>query len=270
MNLLAKYSDFYPPLVECLDKEAYARGLKNGVAAYSDARYITMLSKRDLKISVVTRDITPHFWISNFKWYKRFPPEFIVINVLNSAAPPSTDLNLISEKTVIDRLGIPASRFECPGRIILVYNRPNDILSDYVRSFVYPSFDTPGAQQVFFASLLPWGIKGRRLVGTSIIVDNKEKGHLTYGPYIKLPVGTYKAQIFYEAKQDENMPIVGKWDVYFPSEGKVIKKGDLMTNQKVIDIEFDIIKAETTVEIRTFFLGRGSLTVHKLLLKRIH
>ncbi|MCB1770122.1 MAG: discoidin domain-containing protein, partial [Candidatus Competibacteraceae bacterium] len=124
---LKRYSVFYPPVMECLDRNLHTRRLKNGIGNYWDAKYFTMLSRYNLKITQVRdKDILLYHWISNFEWYKRFPPNFIILNTKMS------DPHLFIEEDVIKKFGYPNDRFECLNRIVLIYDNLNSTLGTYI------------------------------------------------------------------------------------------------------------------------------------------
>ncbi len=127
---LSRYSTYYPPLTACLDKQTEARHLTNGVAHYWDAIEVTMTARRPLHVMQVLPSLLPFLWVSNTRWYDRFPPEFLI---LDHNAPAGHQM---SESIILARLGSPADRFECPGHSILVYNRPTDRLAGIMADFV--------------------------------------------------------------------------------------------------------------------------------------
>ena len=64
----------------------------------------------------------PFLWVMNPKWYERFLPEFVI-----SFSGHSEDFH-IPEDEIVRRFGQPVDRFECLGRVVLVYNRTSDEL----------------------------------------------------------------------------------------------------------------------------------------------
>ena len=120
---LSRYSDYYPPLQACLDRELSARGLQNGLGHYWDANYLTMTTRNYFHILPLLGDLRPYIWLVNPQWYRRFPAQFIVYD---PRAPAGFQMK---EADIVKAYGSPADRFECPGRSVLVYNRPGDQLS---------------------------------------------------------------------------------------------------------------------------------------------
>lgn len=104
------YSDYYPENVRCIDKALSPIGVRKGISAYWQARYITMLSKRKLQIVAVNPDTSPYLWISNKKWYwGKF--DFAII--------PEGDTNML--RSFQNLLGKPISTAKCPGMSLLIY-----------------------------------------------------------------------------------------------------------------------------------------------------
>jgi hypothetical protein len=73
-----------------------------------------------VKLLQVAPNMEPFPWISNIEWYARWLPEFVV------ARTDSLGGVYVSEAETKGRFGEPAERFECPGRVVLVYNRESD------------------------------------------------------------------------------------------------------------------------------------------------
>ena len=107
--------------------------------------------------------------------------------------------------------------------------------------------------------------------GTSILVRPGSKGGVaSFGPYEVLSAGKYKFDITYTSSED-NQTYIGDWDVVISNQdnSKRIKLGSLYgTNGYVNHIidEFTIPKEFTdrSIEIRTFYYGKGSLTIKSL------
>lgn len=100
-----------------------------------------------------------------------------------------------------------------------------------------------------------------------------QSGFLTYGPYIKLKKGKYRFTLTLDAHRQGTGP-VGWWDVYILSKNKILLKGDINSSNQRQSIEgtfkIDSNTARNVVEIRTFYLGKGELTVHSLVLDVIN
>jgi len=120
VDRLSRYTELYPEVIQCLDRELSVRGLHVGISSYWDARYLTLLSKRGTQVIQVTPTMDPFLWVINPKWYRRFVPEFVISFSGHGKA------FYIAEDEIVKRFGSPADRFECAGRAILVYNRVTD------------------------------------------------------------------------------------------------------------------------------------------------
>jgi hypothetical protein len=112
---------YYPPHIECMDKELSQYGSLYGVANYWQARPTSMLSRSNLQVVQVTRDLTPYYWINNSAWYG-IEPKFAIIDL----SLPENDPLHLDEKLITSRFGNPTATFLCGQSKVLVYNHIND------------------------------------------------------------------------------------------------------------------------------------------------
>lgn len=119
---------------------------------------------------------------------------------------------------------------------------------------------------------LPTQVGKIDLVSQSII-SNQNAGVLSYGPYVKLPIGQYSFELSYSSSLASNI-IVGTWDMVVNiKDEKPVMIGNLMgtKNQKsVVNGVFSINQqhADQLLEIRSFFLGAGEMTIHSMKLQK--
>jgi len=66
---ISKMTNYYPALVERVDKVVVEEGLKFGLANYWDAKHITMFSKSGVKIYAVKDNLKAHYHVSNQDWF---------------------------------------------------------------------------------------------------------------------------------------------------------------------------------------------------------
>jgi len=104
------YSDYYPENVRCIDSTLSPLGVHKGISPYWQARYITMLSQKNIQIVAVNPDTSPYLWISNKKWY---------LGKFDFAIIPEGDKNML--RSFLSHLGKPISTAKCPGMFLLVY-----------------------------------------------------------------------------------------------------------------------------------------------------
>jgi hypothetical protein len=261
---LAQLSDYYPPFVQCLDKNTRDRNLRYGISSYWLAKYITMLSKNSLHVVQAGQTSDGLFidqWINNLNWYdKDF--EFIVLDTRAKAG-----FRTISQTRILETFGEPADIFACPSssrkRWIFVYNQEGD--KDFRQSLRHiKDFD-------FYAFELPSQIG--RPFGLSRIAEEPtdDRGSLIYGPYLSLSIGAYYFEIHYYAKKNNTGKNVGKWDVilHAPENFETLKEGKIKKDgRNIISGVFTIRKAGST-EIRVHYYGRGTLRVDKIKIRKI-
>lgn len=254
--------DYYPPLVRCIDENAASLKIRNGISQYWQAKHISLLSKNDLRVVQVYRDLSPQHWINNLTWY-RIQPEFAVIDM----SLPDDDPYRLDQELIIDRYGDPASIFQCGDSKVLVYNRPEDreFRELFQRSPTLARIEKVGDAFEFYAAYLPsrTGI----VRGLSRIADHSSAEFLSFGPYISLPAGDYYFQIHYLA-QNEQMA-VGFWDVAVSrsSDLEIIASGDILSEEKIVANSFRLEKPGV-VQIRVFYLGDGYLKLDRIYLEK--
>ena len=62
-------TEYYPPLVSCLDDVARRHRLEYGVADYWLAKYVTALSRNGLRVMAVTPRLDPFVDFTNIEWF---------------------------------------------------------------------------------------------------------------------------------------------------------------------------------------------------------
>jgi hypothetical protein len=151
----------------------------------------------------------------------------------------------------------------------MVYSRKSDWnFHTYLSYPLYLNFDRPGAKAMFYAATLPSQVG--EVMGLSRVAVDGKVGYITYGPYIELGPGTYEAVIFYQGEGENAAEIVWKWDVIIskPASFDVVKEGFLSADNKSINVNFEIYK-KSIIEVRTFYNGKGCLSVHAIRLRRV-
>ena len=240
-----------------------ARNIRNGIAQYWRAKYITMLSKNNLHVVQAVhapyeiRGLVPEHQINNLNWYNH-DFEFVITDPVIDAP------RKINERKIIEDFGEPADVFSCDNKNILVYNRKQDraFQKQFRKHF---SFD-------FYALQLP-SDTGRLFGLSRIAEESSKKGFLTYGPYVELLIGDYYFEIHYYAKKDNSGKVIGKWDIITHTSDELaresIKIGIIeKEGNNIISGVFKVREVGIT-EIRTHYKGRGILRVDKIKIQRI-
>lgn len=116
-NSIAHYA---PPLVRYMDGLAVKENLKYGLAGYWQARPITMLSTRGLRVYAVDGALNPLLWVSNRLWYSEelgnrsiHPPvDFVILD---------DPLWKLSREGAVRALGQPRTELVFQGTRVLIY-----------------------------------------------------------------------------------------------------------------------------------------------------
>jgi len=66
---LSDFMNYYPEEVQYIDKLAKKNNLKYGIAEYWNAKYITMLSKQNLRVYTVLDNLSAWYHVTNQNWF---------------------------------------------------------------------------------------------------------------------------------------------------------------------------------------------------------
>ncbi len=124
---LAHYAHYDPKDVRSLDHQLAKRHLHNGIADYWSAKYVTCLSRHDVRLAQVLSSLAPFFWVNNWASF-RMEPDFVVVDTEQH----SPDHHLDPQR-IVEHFGPPADYFVCGRYLVLVYDRPSD--RDFHRLF---------------------------------------------------------------------------------------------------------------------------------------
>lgn len=263
---LSQLTDYYPEFVRCLDQQTQLRNLRYGFAQYWDAKPISLLSKRRMHVVQVRQrpqgELTFEHFGNNIEWYHH-EFEFVLVHETH-------DGRAISEDQIIERFGPPADTFTCPReegglQKVLVYNRKTD--REFQQQF------TPFFYGEFAAAELP--SQTGRVNGTSRIADERTSppGYVTYGPYARVFVGKYAFEIHYSAQLNASKQPVGSWDIInweADDQAQTLQQGTIHNaGTQIIAGEFMFPGHRGKLELRTFYSGQGTLTIDRIILRRL-
>jgi hypothetical protein len=264
---LTQLSDYYPEFVKCVDHNTQKRNIRNGLAQYWHAKYVSMLSKNDLHVvqvrQVQLRLFLEH-WINNLNWYNN---DFEFVITFEFPGPGGS----IYEHFLVGAFGKPADTFWCDEKKVLVYNREED--SKFQQLF----------RRVFFfefdASALPSETGSAIGTGRVASEESDRPGWLTLGPSSDLPPGDYAFEIHYRANKNGHEKEVGKWEIVLYSSDnketgadnnpKLLKKGPIEEDGKNIVSGVFKIRENGKTDIKTYYKGRGELRIDKITIKRM-
>ena len=97
------------------------------------------------------------------------------------------------------------------------------------------------------------------LIEKWVKTQNTKKGIFTYGPYVKLTAGEYKITLDYELSKNTE----ATFDIVTDKGNTLLYKGDLRSSQQQMKHKIKLDKS-CEIEIRTFYSGKGDLTIKKL------
>jgi hypothetical protein len=247
------------PLERCLEQ----KGLRDGFGDYLTAKSLIYRSKGRFHIAQITADGVPYRLNFNEAWFFRRAEDNQPAN-FNYIIASRLDPTLLRRT-----FGEPAEIFHCGADDIwryktsLGYSRPDfglKPLSFNVGPVIYPADKLPGQNGQLVEGI--WHADERF----------SREGNLTYGPYIRLRSGKYRADIIHSGWSDAAEQI-GRWDLVTLGGSAILAQGVLLgtrNDSRKASFEFEVPQAleGSEFEIRTFFDGRGHLEIHSLTLTR--
>lgn len=233
----------YPDDIACIDRALDGSGARHGIADYWDAKRIQNLSRLQLRIAQHTGKLVEMRWITSADYYRDRYDFAIVTFTGNGEVPP-----LLKQLQAINRL--PAKRVACGSHLVLVGGRQS------LRANV--SMRVPGGMQRWPGCDLPTAIGVPTESCEMVKREPTSQGFLTFGPYISLPAGNYRARLQYAGQADAGTRL-GHWDVAVTTDGKlqVLSDQDLIATHaqtSMADVAFSIGKTQAggLVEVRVF------------------
>ena len=282
------YFSYKPPNTQCIDSLAKERGLTHGLSDLWNSATNTLFSTEG--VEVVQIDTLGPYIESNH-WLNS--TQRILQKSANNTEFPDYSFVLtskIGEQNIINTLGEPLERIQCPQTDVLVYD-PDEIKpvleGNFSSKYFFEKLQAPGDKEEILGSdfntdlfdfhgrmtLLPSTIET-----TTLIRDpNQEKGFFTQGPYITLKRGSYKFQMQYRTTADDP----GYIELSFIPP-KTIKplplentNGELQTIEFTVDLGLNKPKIEENtynvgvVKFAAFHTGNGKIVLEKLLIERV-
>jgi hypothetical protein len=255
---------YYPAYIACIDS-----ALKNydnhGIAEYSNANLITMLSKTNAQVVPVhAENLSIYPWAMNLKKFSN-SYSFAIIDV-----DPRGSQTPFYQNTVEAFNGKPIKAIVCATKKLLFYKK------DQLK---IPYFNQSGDQFTWPAFLLFSQFSDNVIANSRVANETTGAGFLTYGPYIVLPEGRYQFSLSYSSRAPVTTQ-VAHWDSSLLDVTKGPPKEEILVNgmlfgtagrNKILEGNFIIPKqfAKNVTEVRVFFLGRKNLTIRSLTIKKV-
>ncbi|MGB3136168.1 MAG: hypothetical protein WBB18_05120, partial [Nodosilinea sp.] len=284
------YGDYYPPIVECVDRaivaleETSGESARVGISNYWHAKLITEFSKQNLEVVQVNRDLSDFVWINNPQWYREAYDFALIPQEVNGV-----DNFFVPDRIRLEQInGPPKEKSLCNNVALSNYHDlatlgKNDDLFNRVSVFFYEPgelrtqhWQKVGETYTWLACDLPsqLGTVAENCSRNKAV--SAESGFLTFGPYEELPVGDYTASITYASPIDESTPI-GHWDVLASLSTEefkeILKKPLLGTGERTVEVSGEVQVREDweqkPVQIRTYVDAQASMSVYKISLQRI-
>lgn len=199
---------------QCVVSKIRELGLTNGVAAYWDAKPIQVFSRGAINIGQYTGGLDEHRWITSERFYRK-TYDFAVITENQG------DVYKISRSRLVRENGPPQAEFKCGNKTLLSYGPGKLVAKKEPLRSVGDTYTWPACEL-------------QTRIGRATPACEMEKqdiaaaGHLTYGPYDRLPAGRYAFEIAY-ASAAAKTSTVGEWDIVLalPDSARILGKGEL-------------------------------------------
>lgn len=245
---------YYPDEVSCIDRSLPTNS--HGIAQYWDANIFSVLSRKNIKVVPVSKNLEPMYWSINAKEFSK-ASNFVILSNFSSV----WDLN---PSRVFKAYGIPEKIIKCGTKKIFIY--PKNSIRTIQKSLFFHSGDS----FTWLAATLPSQIPNSKKENKRIAKSTDTMAFISYGPYIYLPAGKYHFHIHYNSSASSNVK-VAFYDVFAVTIGEVFKdfiygsKG----KHKEISGKFNVGKLQDNnhaFEIRVFFLGKTKFILEDITL----
>lgn len=233
---------YKPTIASCIDQNIseyrQETGLKvqHGIAQHWHSNLVNEFSKQDLHLVAVMKDLSPFKWINNSDHF-RTTYDFAVV-------PHHASERFAFSRHLVEKInGKPTKVYTCDSKdwlaaTLLIYG-PGKLRTKKIAS--------PGDQYTWRACELPTIIGEQTNDCTMRHPVGSKPGFLSYGPYERIPAGTYRFSISYSSDATTKTP-VGFWDiVIFPqNEETVLSRGELIgtnADKEIIAGSFELGEA---------------------------
>lgn len=182
--------------------------------------------------------------------------------IIPHSAPEAFMLN----QSIIERInGKAVHEFECSNQATIMIYGEGKLRSAKIKN--------PGDSFTWLGCELSTRI-GKTTENCSISTHGNVIGHISFGPYEKLPSGSYIFDINYTSEASTTTNI-GTWDVVLalPNKAKELKSGSLLgtsgkqrtiSDSFFIPTQYDMEK----IEIRNFVKTSESITIYSITISR--
>jgi hypothetical protein len=273
---------YYPPEVAQLDAIAEEFGLEYGLAAYWEAKLMTLLSQRRIQVHAIianpaaaTKMVAFH-WLSNGRCYFDAPRgraapryQFIVVKEFPTLPTPSRG-------ELIERFGKPAASLRCGLYHVFLYNRPEDTefqnVAEHDCYILRERYDFQVGETIRFdAHTLPSGILGEFPPRERLAIEGcTSAGVLSSGPLLNVRrTGTYRIKIVASCTADDwGQP--SRWQIIlfnpkFLGPITVAGQGEIEAGamrEIVVDVKVGNRRLGRAIDCQVLYSGEGVVQVH--------
>jgi hypothetical protein len=256
-------ADYYPEEVACIDNATRKLANPSGIGGYWQTKKLVAFSKRGARMVSVNPDLTPYDVLISNDWYRN-NYNFAVINT--AEAPNS--MYLLNEKLIEEFNGKPDAVVFCKDAKILLYERGLSTTMDPERG---------SGKYLVQGCRLPHSTGNTNEVNACSLQSKNSTyaGNLSYGPYLRLPVGRYEFDLNYVSSNPVDMA-VGHIDIssllpekhHILSEYKLMGSGGKEGHLKGF-LEIDQNLKQGQLEIRTFVESNTEVEILSISVSRV-
>lgn len=251
----------YPDDVACMDRALDGTNAQRGIAEYWDAKRVQGLSRHHLQIAQHFDTLEPMRWITTEDTFaERYDFAIVSRREDGTLSPMLERLREINPA--------PLQRVTCGKHTLLVYGHQQ------LRTRAH--LQLPGDSKRWRACELPTNIGAPTPACELVKRAPALQGFLSYGPYVTLPAGNYRASVQY-ASQGGPGTRVGHWDVAVTVAGRLkvltapsLPGTDSLPSQATTRFKISQSQAAGLVEVRTFAESSGDLRIDVVEIERVH
>ena len=254
-----------PVLRDVMKKNHIAEGL----ISYWQSNLFTFLSGGSVTLRSVTNDGVINHLFNSMYWYGQGRP---------AADAPRFRLIVVPTDDMRAAFGPPDQVLEAPGRLVVwVYPEARSIRYDEFFGNLFLSTHFIGNDHTWQVNAAELPTRIGQAADASLLATEGKSGEdfLTYGPYLELKPGRYRAAYRYQYLAPPAPDRTATYDLFVHADGEDDRSLDpaplpaLDTKPQVFTDTFTVTRSRQTFEMRIYYHGSGTLRVDSLSVTRL-
>jgi hypothetical protein len=239
-------------------------GITDGLISYWESNLYTFLSGGSVTLRSVTDDGVINHLFNSMSWYGQGRPP---------GDAPHFRLIVTPEDEMRTAFGPPDQVLSGPGQLVVwIYSDARSIRYDEAFGELFLSTNFIGDTRIWQVDAARLKTSVGQVAGTSLLATAGKSGEdfLTYGPYLELKPGQYRAVYHYQYLALPAPDRIPTYDLFVHTDGADDQSLDSAplpgpnTRPQVFTDTFTVTRSKQTFEMRINFHGSGTLRVDSL------